>query len=110
MRRAAIGVERFRLKLGRWPNSLDEVVAVRLLDNVPEDPYDGNALRYRKTADGAVVYSVGKDGKYQGDALDDGRSYNSGLLPLEFRLWDEAHRAQPPRPRPKSDDNKDAGG
>ena len=72
---AGLGVERFRLKHGRWPTSLDEVVAAKLLDAVPADVYDAKPLGYRKTTDGAVVFSVGQDGIWGGGkALDGGRT------------------------------------
>jgi hypothetical protein len=108
---AGIGIERFRLRHGRWPDSLDEVVAAKLLDEVPTDYFDGKPLHYRKATDGVVIYSVGEDGKYTGDRLDEGRYF---VVPFsttaEFRLWDEQHRRQPPRPRPKVDEEKDGGG
>jgi hypothetical protein len=106
--RAAIAVERFRLKNNRWPDSLDEVVASKLLDKVPEDPYDGKPLRYRKTTDGVVVYSISEKGNYAGDALDQDREFNPNITRTEFRLWDEAHRRQPPRA--KNEDVKKGAG
>ena len=63
--RAALAVERFRLGAGALPENLADVVP-RYLDVLPEDPYDGNPLRYRKLDKGFVVYSIGKDG------IDDG--------------------------------------
>jgi hypothetical protein len=106
---AGIGVERFRLRHGRWPDSLDEVVAAGLLDKVPTDLFDGKPLRYRKTTDGVVVYSVSQMGNYAGDALDQGKTFDSNFTRVEFRLWDEKARGQPARPKPKLDDEKGGG-
>jgi hypothetical protein len=104
---AGIGAERFRLARGRWPDSLDEVVAAKLLDKVPTDHYDGQPLRYRKASDGVVIYSVGENGNYGGDVLDAEKTFDPKVVRIEFRLWGEEHRRQPPRPMPKDDDDKD---
>jgi hypothetical protein len=75
---AGIGVERYRLQHGHWPDSLDDVVTAKLLENVPVDVYDGKPLTLRKTAEGVVVSGMAPDGK-----------------PCEFRLWNENDRRQP---------------
>jgi hypothetical protein len=91
-------VERYRLQNGRWPDSLDEVVAAKFLDKVPTDHFDGKPLRYRMASDGVVIYSVGKAGNYHGDALDAGSEFDPNTTErYEFRLWDVEHRRQPPR-------------
>jgi hypothetical protein len=101
---AGIGVERFRLKNGRWPASLEEVVSDKLLDKVLTDPTDGKPIRFRKAADGIVIYSNWHDAGYTGDALDKGKTQDPNLVRVEFRLWDENQRRQPAQPRPKVDD------
>ena len=58
---AALAVERYRLAAGSLPSSLEELVP-RFLEAVPQDPFDGAALRYRRIDDGFVVYSIGEDG------------------------------------------------
>jgi hypothetical protein len=85
---AAIGVERYRLKNQRWPNSLKEVVDANLLDEVPIDGFNGKPLNYRKTTDGVVIFSVGPLGNYSGTMLDEGRPFDAELIRHEFRLWD----------------------
>ncbi len=95
---AAVAAERYRLEHGAWPESLDRL-APELLTEVPADPFDGRPLRYRRFAEGVVIYSVGENGK------DDGGQ----VRPEEFtqpkdvgwRLWDVKHRRQPPRPKEK---------
>jgi hypothetical protein len=62
-----LAVERYRLKKGDWPQTLAELIPEHLPD-VPEDPFDGAPLRYKRLEGGFVVYSVGEDG-----VDDDGR-------------------------------------
>ena len=56
----AVAVERYRLAHGRLPEALAEVVP-RYCDSVPQDPFDGEPLRYRLLERGYVVYSIGPD-------------------------------------------------
>jgi len=58
--RAAIAVERYRLKHDALPGKLDDLVG-EFLDAVPLDPFDGKALRYERRGEGFVVYSIGED-------------------------------------------------
>jgi hypothetical protein len=93
---ALVGAERYRMQTGKWPESL-EAIPRTLLAQVPTDPYDGKPLRLRRTADGIVVYSVGKDGVDQGGLVVRGPMT---VLPVDqgYRLWDVAKRRQPARP------------
>jgi hypothetical protein len=61
----ALAVERYRLAQGTLPKALDELVPT-YLDEVPIDPFDGQALRYTLLAKGYVVYSMGEDGSDDG--------------------------------------------
>lgn len=56
---------------------------------LPDDPFSGQALRYRKTNRGSVLYSVGADGK------DDGGQGTPGVKGpgIVFRLFDLGRRA-----------------
>ena len=56
----ALAVERYRLAHGAWPSDLAATVPA-YLQEVPKDPYDGQPVRYRRTTDGVVVYSLGPD-------------------------------------------------
>lgn len=56
--RAALAAERFRLKEGRYPETLADLVST-YLDAVPQDPYDDTPLKYERVAEGAVISSVG---------------------------------------------------
>jgi hypothetical protein len=57
------------------------------LDKVSADPYDGKPVRYRKTGDGIVIYSIGKTGDGMGEALDRNPTMVNDDR-VEFRLWD----------------------
>ena len=68
--RTVLAVERYRLKHdGALPTSLADVTA-ELSGGVPEDPFDGQPLRYKELpARGYTVYSVGADRKDDGGAV-----------------------------------------
>jgi len=86
----AMACERFRLKFGRWPNSLSELTP-ELLSAIPLDPFNGEQLRYQKLVDGVVVSSVGKS--LPGNP----RVVHPGLpdeIEMGFRLWNPASRRQ----------------
>jgi hypothetical protein len=57
---AALAVQRYRLKNGKLPESLSNLVP-EFLESVPLDPFDGKELRYKKLDSGFVVYSIDKD-------------------------------------------------
>jgi hypothetical protein len=87
--RVMLAAERFRLRHGRWPETLDELVP-EFLDKVPIDPFDGKPLRWLRKSDGWTIYSVSKDG------LDnEGNLSDRYLLPgvdLGYRLYDVDQR------------------
>jgi len=56
----ALGIERFRLANGRSPEKLEEIVP-EFLPALPNDPFDGKPMRFRRLAKGYVVYSIGND-------------------------------------------------
>ena len=91
---AALAAERFRLQKKRWPVSLGELVKADVLKEIPIDPMDGKPLRVRRTVDGLVIYSVGADGKYRGDALDNLANFDPRQPRPEFRLWDVSRRSE----------------
>lgn len=94
-----LAVERHRLAHGRWPESLTALVP-EFLKEVPADPYNGSPLKYRRLADGVVIYSVGPDGEDNGGNIDRQNPTAKGT-DLGFQLWDVAHRRQPWRPMVK---------
>jgi hypothetical protein len=62
---ACLAIERYRLAGGKLPDSLTELIPT-YLDAVPQDPFDGKDLRYKKLETGFVVYSIGEDGSDDG--------------------------------------------
>jgi hypothetical protein len=90
---AALAVERYRLARGAWPPDLAAVVPA-FLKEVPLDPYDGRPLRYRRGADGVVVYSLGPDGADDQGALDRSSKPPDGS-DVGFQLWDVEKRRRP---------------
>lgn len=58
--RVALAVQRYRLALGRLPDTLADLVPT-YLDAVPKDPFDGNQMRYKKLDAGFVIYSINDD-------------------------------------------------
>jgi hypothetical protein len=97
--RTAIALERYRLAKGHWPKKLVQLVP-DFLEMIPTDVYSGKPLSYRVVDRGVVVYSIGQDRKDNGGKLrqdDQSRSLEDGT-DIGVRLWDPAHRRQPPLP------------
>ncbi len=77
--RLELAIQAWRVTHDRLPKSLSEVVP-KYMDEIPVDPFDpdGGLLRYRRTDDGYVLYSVGQN------CIDDG-----GVAPdYETGWWD----------------------
>jgi tRNA A-37 threonylcarbamoyl transferase component Bud32 len=89
----ALAVERYRLAHGDWPRDLAALVPAYLKE-VLSDPYDGQPLRYRRVADGVVVYSIGPDRTDNQGNLDRTGAGRDGM-DIGFQLWDVAKRHQP---------------
>ncbi len=99
MRCAMVGVavERYRIKHGRWPAALADLCKDGLLPALPNDPCDGQSLRYKALADGVLTYSVGMDSTDNGGVLDRANPWARGV-DLGFQLWDVTVRRQAPLP------------
>src|SRR5207249_2495075 len=89
-----LAAEEYRLKHKRWP-TIGQLVEAGFLEEASRDPFDGEPLRWRPTADGLVIYSIAPNGDYRGDGLDDNSSLPKGFR-AEFRLWNPEKRSQPP--------------
>jgi hypothetical protein len=63
--RTALALERHRLATGKLPPDLESLVP-QYLERTPLDPFDGQAIRYRPTTRGYILYSVNKDGQDNG--------------------------------------------
>lgn len=93
---ATVAAERFRLKIGRWPAQLDELVPT-YIQKVPADPFDLKPLRLRRVADGLVIYSIGRDFVDNGGDVEDWtKTDGNRVTDLGLRLYDPAHRRLPP--------------
>jgi hypothetical protein len=90
--RLALACERYRLKHGTWPATL-EVLVPEYVPGVPLDPYTGKTLLYRLLDDGVVVYSVWHN------ESDDGGSVLStettSMLDRGVRLFNPEKRGLP---------------
>jgi hypothetical protein len=92
----ALALERHRLAKGTWPENLTDI-APECLHAVPADPFDGKPLRYKKKAEGVVVYSIGPDGKDDGG---DFAKVNTFLERTDIgcRLWNADKRQAGKKP------------
>jgi hypothetical protein len=81
---AGLAVERYRLAEGHLPKSLDNLVPA-FTQVVPEDPFNGQSLRYRTLRTGFVVYSVSEDKSDDGGAERNTKKRDPGGKPLP---WD----------------------
>lgn len=93
--RAAVAIERFRLRHGEPPQTLDAMVP-EFLPEVPSDPFDGKPLRYRMNAEDYLVYSVEADGVEQGGQSTETRPGMPQDLVFRVRL----NSAPPKAPEP----------
>jgi hypothetical protein len=94
----ALAAERYRQEHDAWPASLETLVQGGQLKAVPLDPFDGQPLRYKRLADGVLVYSVGHDRADDGGNID--RTNPIGLgVDLGFRLYDPTARRRSAGPQ-----------
>jgi competence protein ComGC len=91
----AVAAERYRLKHDQWPAGMKELIHEGLIKEEYTDPYDGKPLRWKRTATGLIVYSIGKD------KIDNGGTLNRNNIvavgsDIGFELWDHSLRRLPP--------------
>jgi hypothetical protein len=91
----AVAAERYRLKSEAWPRGMDELIREGLLEQIPNDPYDGKPLRFQRTPTGLVIYSMGPDKADNQGKLDRDGPGRPGS-DLGFELWDRPFRAVAP--------------
>jgi hypothetical protein len=101
--RLTIAAERFRLGTGRLPDSLDELVPT-YVDAIPTDPFDGQPMRFTKTEQGIVIYSIDEN------LIDDGglvarQEERPYFLDRGLRLVDPEHRGLLLTDEPPPDDD-----
>jgi hypothetical protein len=61
-----LAIMRYQKEQGKYPDSLDELVEVDYLDELPTDPYSDKPLIYGKTDSNFTLYSVGPNFKDDG--------------------------------------------
>ncbi len=82
---AAIALQRFRLRHGRWPEKLEEL-SPEFLSVLPRDWMDGEPLRYRRNAnDTFTLYSIGEDLRDDGGDPTNVPNWNFDAHPLP--MW-----------------------
>lgn len=57
---AGVAAERHRLRTGRFPDRLSDLVPT-FLPSEPLDPFDGKPLRLKSSAEGVTIYSIGQN-------------------------------------------------
>ncbi len=72
-----LAAERYRLAIGRFPESLSELVP-NFLDQIPIDPFDGQPIRIKMTENGLIVYTVDDDRVDNGGDVETDRSASKG--------------------------------
>jgi ABC-type transport system involved in multi-copper enzyme maturation permease subunit len=92
-----LAMERYRLALQRWPESLEALVP-GFLREIPADPFDGKPLRYRRQGGGVVIYSVGFNGVDNGGNIVRKPPSKASAIGSDVgvRLYDTSRRRQPP--------------
>ncbi|MBI3410697.1 MAG: hypothetical protein HY040_20360 [Planctomycetes bacterium] len=93
----ALAAERYRVAHKDWPKTLHDLVAAKLLDLVPGDPFVDAPLRLKHLSGGIVIYSVGVDRIDNGGYIDREQSDAHGI-DIGFRLWNVSARRQAPMP------------
>ena len=93
---AALAAKRYRLRHGRWPEALDQLVPDFLV-RVPLDPYaDGGPVRLRRLADGVVIYSLGNNRRDDGgDIRRPSGGMTVGNSDIGIQLWESPQRQRP---------------
>jgi hypothetical protein len=89
----ALAAERYRLAERRWPADLNTLIP-RYLPAVPQDPFDGCPLRFRRLPDGIVIYSVNADRTDDHGKLDRKHPQATGT-DIGFQLWNASRREGP---------------
>ena len=84
---AVIALNRFELRHGKLPSSLEALVP-EFLATVPYDYMSAKPLRYRVGSDGRyVIYSVGEDGQDDGGDPKPGPGQANGLWTGRDAVW-----------------------
>lgn len=100
---ACVACERFRLKHGRFPKELAELVPA-FLPAVPLNPFDGKPLTFRAFEDRVAIYGWNDNGRFAREALppdfDEGQRKGDAH---GTRVWLPKSRALPLPPDPEDE-------
>jgi hypothetical protein len=104
----ALAAERHRLKIGRWPEKINDLVP-EFVKEAPRDFFAKEPLRMRRLEDGITFYSVGLDGADDGgNEVLAGAGKGDAGTDLAVRLFDPGRRRQPaPPPGPEPVDEEE---
>lgn len=82
--RAALAVAAFKTQVGHYPDALAQVESLGW--NLPEDPFTGGPLVYRRTGRGFALWSVGPNMRDDGGAEYDDKTmdFTSGAYDIAF--------------------------
>jgi hypothetical protein len=84
----AVGLERFRLANGNYPETLDDL-SPKFLKRVPLDVINGGPLHYRLNSDGRfTLYSVGWNEKDDGGKFATQKGTQRGTVGLDYEKGD----------------------
>lgn len=64
-----LALEMYNTREGKYPESLEELLP-DFLPSIPEDPFTGAPLKFKRSEKGVVVYSVGPNEEDEGGAYD----------------------------------------
>ncbi|MFA5553725.1 MAG: hypothetical protein WCZ89_02170 [Phycisphaerae bacterium] len=56
-----LALQRYKLRYGQYPETLDALVQAKLLDKIPIDPFSDKAFVYRVIGEDFILYSVGQN-------------------------------------------------
>ncbi len=85
----ALGIERYRLKNGRVPESLRDLGEYGGAPRI--DPMDGTPLKYKRSGDDSfVLYSAGRNGLDDGGNAEKFEEATEGVLGGKDLVWPTA--------------------
>jgi len=90
--RAALAIKAFKSQAGRYPDDLAQVEALGW--DLPDDPFGGKPLLYRRTAEGFTVWSVGPNMKDDGGVALDPKTMDYTTGPYDITFFCDRRRIE----------------
>ncbi len=94
--RLELALQEYRQRVGRFPDRLEQLAPTYLASILP-DPFTGRPFRYRRTAAGYLLYSLGSNATDEGGEPHNPRTPDSGDL-VAGRLLPPQRLAAPRQP------------